>query len=473
MGSGGVDGVVAAVELLVAADLDSCAQSDLDVLAGVSQRVRGFVAAFDARVARRRAVLWSETAASGSSGPSTVGGESLDLGGMPERDRRSGREVEQDRVRAAVGSVLPMFEAAVGRGEIDAAHVDAVGRAWRDLDEVERAEFVGHAEVLLGWARVESPERFGRRCRDLARQVLRDHGLRVAERQRRAANVRRWVDARTGMGHVHAELDPEATARIWAAIDAHLAVVTGRDETAGIAWSRVEVDALVELVCASGVVDPRVASLSVIVDYSTLQTATFAAGAVCETTDGHPLSPAAVRRLACDAGIVPVVLGADGIPLDVGRARRLATPAQRRALAVMYATCAFAGCTVRFERCRIHHCDPWLPIGPTDLANLVPVCDRHHHQIHDGGWTLTMTADRTITLRAPDGTVTYHGDTRDRHPAPDNHDREVLEPPDLDPAVAVETARTRARALARCRNHDTRLNDPTDQLGDTQPHNGP
>jgi Domain of unknown function (DUF222) len=199
--------------------------------------------------------------------------------------------------------------------------------------------------------------------------------------------------------------------------DERLSECKTRPDTAGVHPQRLEVDALVELVTASTALDPRAPELVVLVDLATLQSGIFAAGSVCETSDGQPLTPAAVRRLACEAGILPVVLGGDGVPVDVGRTRRLATREQRRALAAMYTTCAMPGCTIRFGGCRIHHCDAWLPIGATDLANLVPVCDRHHHQIHEGGWILTMTADRVITLRAPDGTITFHGDTRDRIPA--------------------------------------------------------
>jgi hypothetical protein len=420
--------IAAALDLLTVCDLETCGHADLDRLAGAAQRVRGYVAAFDARLARRRQALFAETSppADPVTGPCTTAGDTLDLGSAsPGRDRRPGREVERDRARAEVGTVLPIFEAALGRGEIDAAHLDAVATAWRGLDTDERGTFAEHGASLLGAARAESPERFGRRCRDLARRVTVDHGVGVAERQRAAANVRRWID-RTGIGHLHAELDPETTARIWAALDAHLNTVKGRDETAGIPLSRLEVDALTELVCASSVLDARVPALSVVIDHHTLRTGAFGPASICETSDGQALTPAAVRRLACEAGIIPVVLGGDGVPLDVGRTRRLATGGQRRALAAMYATCGLPDCGMRFERCRIHHLDPWLPIGPTNLDNLIPVCDRHHHQIHDGGWHLTMTPDRVITLRAPDGTIVYTGDTRDRITLPDPdlvHDR--------------------------------------------------
>lgn len=432
------DRVEAAVRLLLAADLSSCGDRELEALTGALGRLRGYVSAFDMAVARRRdeiarAAFEPGAAPAGTSvgfgvdedaghpdgtvPPPTPshGHTPLDLHGFEGgSDRRPGRTSEQDRTRAGVCEVLPMFEAALALGQIDATHVDAIAAAWRDLDDAERLELAASGESLLGHALVESPERFRRRVRDLARRIAHDHGVRVAERRRAASNVRRWTDVRTGMCHLHAELDPETAAAVWTALDERLAVLKGRDDTAGVHLGRLEVDALVELVTASSLLETRSPSLSVLVDLATLRSGLFDVGSICETSDGLALAPEAVRRMACDASILPVVLGGDGVPIDVGRARRLATREQRRALAAMYSTCGFAGCEVRFERCRIHHVDPWQSAGPTDLSNLLPLCSRHHHQVHDGGWTLTMTADRVITLRSPDGTVRFHGESRDR-----------------------------------------------------------
>ncbi len=53
----------------------------------------------------------------------------------------------------------------------------------------------------------------------------------------------------------------------------------------------------------------------------------------------------------------------------------------------MYRTCGHPGCTVRFADCEIHHVIDWDHHGPTNLANLLPLCTRHHHLVHEGGWT--------------------------------------------------------------------------------------
>jgi len=58
----------------------------------------------------------------------------------------------------------------------------------------------------------------------------------------------------------------------------------------------------------------------------------------------------------------------------------------------------------------------WEHLGPTDLANLIPLCEAHHHLVHEGGWTLSLKPDRTITLRRPDGSLSYEGITTDATP---------------------------------------------------------
>jgi hypothetical protein len=157
--------------------------------------------------------------------------------------------------------------------------------------------------------------------------------------------------------------------------------------------------------------------VAVHIGWAALRDDATTAGIVCELEDGTPLPVATVRRLCCDANLLPVVLGGDGVPLDVGRARRLASADQRRALSVMYSRCGWPGCHVAFEHCRIHHIRFWPTIGgDTDLDNLIPACATHHHLVHEGGWTLTMQPDRTITLIRPDGTTHYHGPSINRHP---------------------------------------------------------
>jgi hypothetical protein len=136
---------------------------------------------------------------------------------------------------------------------------------------------------------------------------------------------------------------------------------------------------------------------------------------LCETSDGQPIAPASLRRMLCDAAVYPVILGGDGQVLDAGRTTRTVTPAQRQALRAMHRTCGNPTCRVPFDSCRIHHIRWWTrDLGPTDLENLLPLCEKDHHMVHEGGWTLTMTPDRVATWIRPDGMVWITASTVDR-----------------------------------------------------------
>ncbi|QIK73583.1 DUF222 domain-containing protein [Propioniciclava coleopterorum] len=93
---------------------------------------------------------------------------------------------------------------------------------------------------------------------------------------------------------------------------------------------------------------------------------------------GADLTPTQLRVLACDAGILPVVMNGAGEVLDVGRANRLVTPSIRAALVARDRGCVFPGCDRTAAACDAHHITPWQRGGPTSLPNLVLLC-RHHH----------------------------------------------------------------------------------------------
>ena len=128
-----------------------------------------------------------------------------------------------------------------------------------------------------------------------------------------------------------------------------------------------------------------------------------------------------LRRLFDTADIHPiivrggVVLHAPG-RLDLGRTTRVANRAQRRALRALYPTCAIPGCDTRYDLCHLHHIIWWEHGGPTDLANLLPLCVRHHHAVHDHGWHLILAADRSLTITYPDGTNQATGPPTRRRP---------------------------------------------------------
>ncbi|WP_151524029.1 HNH endonuclease signature motif containing protein [Serinicoccus kebangsaanensis] len=100
------------------------------------------------------------------------------------------------------------------------------------------------------------------------------------------------------------------------------------------------------------------------------------------TVHGGALSAEEVRRLACEADLIPAVLGSRGEILDLGRARRLVTPGQRVALAHRDDGCTFPGCSVPATWCDAHHVVHWAHGGRSDLGNYALLCPRHHTWVH-------------------------------------------------------------------------------------------
>jgi len=282
-------------------------------------------------------------------------------------------------------------------------------------------------------------------------------------RQRDASKVRRWRDVETGMCMTLIALDPIRDAVFKRAFDAHLNGLRAEGATTGMTWRQVEVEAFMRTVtagvrptrpaagvgdtgataadlgelcdlraAASGEVSARssgadhnVPEICVVTTLERLLDDCCSRG-LCETSDGQALPGASLRRMLCDAVVYPAVLGGSGEVLDSGRARRTVNRKQRRALRAMHRTCGHPGCTVSFESCRIHHVRWWTrDHGPSDLDNVLPLCEAHHHLVHEGGWTLTMTPDRVATWIRPDGTVWKSVNAADR--AADVLDSERLE----------------------------------------------
>jgi hypothetical protein len=213
------------------------------------------------------------------------------------------------------------------------------------------------------------------------------------------------------------ELEPAAHRVFGNAVDALVDEVwrAGRPVDAarpqGVELARLRADAAVELARRSlhgaggpsgSVVRGRgTPEVLVLIDHQTLLGELTDAG-LAELDDGTPISGATARRIACEAGILPVVLGGDSEVLDLGRRRRLASVAQRRALLVRWPGCAFPGCTVPIGWTKAHHLAPWSRDGTTDHELLVPLCERHHHLVHEGRWQLRRR-DGSLDVHRPDG----------------------------------------------------------------------
>ncbi|WP_456509747.1 DUF222 domain-containing protein [Arthrobacter sp. TE12231] len=117
------------------------------------------------------------------------------------------------------------------------------------------------------------------------------------------------------------------------------------------------------------------------------------AGAVRETGAllfTGPVTASTIRKIACDADIIPVLLGGEGRILDIGRASRLFPPHLRKALIARDLGCAFPGCTIPAPWCEAHHITYWSRGGTTGTENGALLCSHHHHLIHKEAWTIRI-----------------------------------------------------------------------------------
>jgi hypothetical protein len=125
------------------------------------------------------------------------------------------------------------------------------------------------------------------------------------------------------------------------------------------------------------------------------------AGAVGVATldTGAIISASEARRLACSAGIIPLVLGGQCQPLDLGRKRRLHTEAMRVAMGIRDGGCTAEGCQTPPGLCHAHHDHPWSHGGKTNVQTGRLLCPHHHRRLHDPGY---------LTTHLPNGKLRFH-----------------------------------------------------------------
>ncbi len=413
--------------LALETDFDALDRDGVVGVLSATKRIRSKLDALEVRAHRRL----RELEASGSAEPAAAA-----VAGAAGGDGRHGRSVSE---RDSLCFDAPNVEDALNEGMLSGAHVDAMNAATRHLPQEVRAEFLAHTDQLTERVTRLSLDGFRRECRQLARGLLaqsrRGGDTDELERQRTASKVTQWTDRATGMCSTLIEVDPIRNAMMGSAVRAEIARLRQADGNGALAWKRLEVQAWVNCIAGpSTSVDTsdsqfdqqraaparlvdRTPQIIAVADVDALGRNAVESGLVnvCETSDGVDLPVSTLRRLCCDAEIIPVVMDGPTRVLDEGRSKRTATPEQRHALRAMHRTCAFPGCSVGFESCRIHHVDWWSrDVGPTDLANLLPVCEHDHHRVHEGGWIVELDDDRTATWTRPDGFVHHVGATTDR-----------------------------------------------------------
>ena len=306
---------------------------------------------------------------------------------------------------------LPLIRQAATSGQLSLDKVRALLRVATPADEA----------VWLELALGADASQLTRICRECRRSMDADAPGQTDELMARRGLWTRHQE--NGMLRLVALLPPEDGAAVVAALEAvargdAAARRQGEGEVDGGAasaerahepWAARRLDAL-RAVCdhamAAGpeglVSNPDAVQMVVHVDVGVL-TGEQPDGR-CHLDDGTPLATSVARRLGCDAEVVAIT-ERDGLPIDVGRRRRLFTGRQRRALQVRDRTCRYPGCPVSSGRTRAHHLVDWWRGGRTDLANGLCICDPHHTALHEGEFRIVRQADGELRFETPDGVL--------------------------------------------------------------------
>ena len=317
----------------------------------------------------------------------------LDLGAARERVR----------VARALGT-LPRLAEALARGELSYAKVRALTRVATPATEarllaVGRAGTAAQIErIVRGWRRAD-----------------RQAEVRQATRQHAERGLHLYPDE-DGTVLVRGRLTPEVGALLIRALDAARETLYQRTRaTAGVtapdpamapptrAQQHADALALLAETALHHEIDPGAPGeryqVVVHVDAAVLADPEQPGQSVLE--EGGHVSAETSRRLACDASRVVMRHDDEGRLLEVGARTRTIPPALRRALLHRDRSCRFPGCHARVGEG--HHVRHWAQGGPTTLGNLVLLCRRHHHAVHDEGYRVFRGPDGALDFRRPDG----------------------------------------------------------------------
>jgi hypothetical protein len=296
--------------------------------------------------------------------------------------------------RVCVGQQLGLMDEssiALATGEIGFAHLALIARTSAAVGErLDERKLLRQASNL-------SVAEFRTKCLH-ARHIADPEGYVDEEKQGVEARALTLTNTDEGVVLINGILDKVGGAALRTALEP-LAKRAGKDDNRD--RERRLADALVDLsmhALDTGLV-PQRTHMQVTTSLETLLGLCGAPAAELEFS--LPISAKAVERLACDCSVTRILLGSDSTVIDVGRARRVISGPQRKALAVRDRGCIWPGCDRPASWTSGHHLAHWIRGGPTDLPNLVLLCYRHHWMVHEGDWQIVRTDDGRILTIPP------------------------------------------------------------------------
>jgi len=323
-------------------------------------------------------------------------------------------EASKGFARAETTAAIPQLGAVLQQGDASGAHVDVVTRALRQLAPDQRDRLAERGESLAQAATLLPRDEFAKAVRAEVRRIHSDDGIDRFQQQRRNTTLRTWIDRDTGMWCLRGEFDPETGALLEGRLRSAVETLFRQQQPDTCPndplakHNHLRALALIALTAGTASTSSARIDMSVLIDAQTLLGGAHPNTIVdCGLPVEVPVDT--LRRWACLAEITPIIVAADGVSLYLGRTSRTANRAQRRALRAMYRCCAIPGCTVAFDNCDIHHVRYFRNGGSTDINQLIPICNKHHHVVHEGHWQLALDDRRNLTLTFPDGAIMTTG----------------------------------------------------------------
>ena len=329
----------------------------------------------------------------------------------------------------------PRAREAALAGQITMAHVEAIARAMEHMPTLTVAQSQAAEKKLVELATYLTPDDVLQAATRVAQQV----GVIDANEQESARLTREqetaWGNRSLTWWHDHQGsiafkgclplVEGEAFTTLIRAYTARARHNYAKQADSGMEdvkpWQR-HADALIDLIndTAHHKDAPLLAgqrpNIIVTLDYHRLYEAAAEAGLL---PSGQAISAGDLRRLCCDANLIPAVLGGASQPLDVGRAGRFVTDPIRKALMLRDKHCAFPACNTPAVVCDAHHLTPWNEGGATALSNLVLLCPHHHAIIEPDP---NRSRDQwKVTIHPDDGYPVFHPPHRHPSPGPVRH----------------------------------------------------
>lgn len=305
----------------------------------------------------------------------------------------------------------PVVAAGMRVGTVSAAQARVIVEAVDELPSELGPSLAAEAErTLVGYAAHHPPrelKRLGRRILDVVapEAAEAEEGRRLEEEERRAREKAslRFRDLGDGRTRITGVVPTSVAERLKHYLQAFTSPRQRRGDPPRderVPQHRAYAHAfaaLLELLDPDGLPEHGGDATTVIVTLGLAELLAELAAAGVIAGDGEEvISASEARRLACQAQIIPAVLGGKEEVLDLGRRRRLFSRAQRRAMRLRDQRCRAEGCTIPAAWTEAHHWRPWSEGGPTDLDDGVCFCSHHHHRAHDRGYRAERLANGDV-----------------------------------------------------------------------------